>query len=232
MKLKVDFHVHTIYSGDSSVTLEAAVQAALEAGLDGLAITDHDSCEALKKLDKFKDAPVLLLPGVEISSSDGHILALGLEKPVPPGLPAKETVEEIKRKGGVAVAAHPLCPFKKSLGEHVLREVRFDAVETLNASTIPVLYSSELKKLSLLAEELGLPQLGGSDSHTPETIGRAYTVVEVEDASVEEIFEAVRKGKTRPEGERIRLQDALNRLGMKLKQKIGRKLGKDLREEF
>ena len=220
MKLKLDLHVHTTYSGDSIVTLEAAVQAALESELDGIAVTDHDSYEAVKKLKKLENPGIIIIPGVEVSSAQGHILALGVREAPPPGLPAAETVQEIKRLGGVAVAAHPFCPFKKSLGEETIRAVRFDALEVLNASTIPIVYGSELRKLMRLSKELGLPQTGGSDSHTPETIGRAYTVVEADEPNVEAILEAIKAGKCRVEGSRISLHEALGRLWMKAKSKI------------
>ncbi|MHC1586575.1 MAG: CehA/McbA family metallohydrolase [Candidatus Hecatellaceae archaeon] len=221
VRLKIDLHVHTIYSGDSSITLEAAIQAAKTVELDGLALTDHDSCQAWKHIGRLEGQGVLLIPGIEVSSAGGHILALGVMEPIPPGLPVRETVEEIWRKGGIAVAAHPLCPFKKSLGEEVLREVKFDAIETLNASTIPFLYSSELKRASMIAEELGLPQVGGSDSHTPETIGKAYTIVEADEPSVKAVLKAIKNGRCIPAGSRISLQDALNRLGLRLRRKLG-----------
>jgi len=221
MKLRIDLHIHTTYSGDSNLTLEALAFSALKNELDGVAITDHDTCEALKEAGKLERQGLLVIPGIEVSSSDGHIVGLGVSKPIPPGLPAGETVREIKRMGGVAIAAHPLCPFKKSIGESVLKTAGFDAVEVLNASTLPIIYASEVKKLNRLCMELGLPQVGGSDSHTPETVGRAYTLVEAEEKSAEAVIEAVKKGETMPGGDRITLQEALGRLGMKLKQKFG-----------
>ncbi|RLI24408.1 MAG: hypothetical protein DRO52_05595 [Candidatus Hecatellales archaeon] len=221
IKLKIDLHVHTNYSGDSRLTLEALASSALEKELDGVAITDHDTCEALKRVEKLERQGLIVVPGIEISSAQGHILGLGISEAVPPGLPAAETVKEVKRLGGIAVAAHPLCPFKKSVGEEVLRRVRFDAVEVLNASTLPIIYGSEAGRLERLCRELGLPMVGGSDSHTPETVGRAYTLVEAEERTVEAVMEALRRGRVTPGGERITLREALGRLGMKLRQKFG-----------
>jgi hypothetical protein len=220
MKLKIDLHVHTNYSGDSKLTIEALASSALEKELDGVAITDHDTCEALKRSKKLEEQGLLVIPGIEISSSDGHIIGLGINKLIPPGLPADETIKEIKRLGGVAIAAHPLCPFKKSVGEDILRTAGFNAVEVLNASTLPIIYASEARKLNRLCEELKLPQVGGSDSHTPDTVGRAYTLVEVEKRTAQAVIETVRDGKTIPEGSRISLQEALGRLGMKLKERF------------
>ncbi|HID19243.1 TPA: PHP domain-containing protein [Candidatus Bathyarchaeota archaeon] len=220
MKLRIDLHVHTNYSGDSKLTIEALASSALENELDGVAITDHDTCEALKQVKKLEEQGLLVIPGIEISSSDGHIIGLGINKLIPSGLPADETIREIKRLGGIAIAAHPLCPFKKSVGEEVLRTAGFNAIEVLNASTLPIIYASEARKLNRLCEELKLPQVGGSDSHTPETVGRAYTLVEVEERTVRAVVKTVRNGKTIPEGSRISLQEAIRRLGMKLKQRF------------
>ncbi len=221
MKIKVDLHVHTVYSGDSKITLEAAIEAAKRAELDGIAITDHDTVEALSKIEKFKESGILIIPGMEVTSIEGHILAYGIWDPVPPGLSAEETVEEIRRRGGVAVAAHPLFPFKKSIGEKTLRKLKVDAIETLNASTLPFIYSAEIKKLTKISEELGVPQVGGSDSHTPETIGLAYTVIDVESESIQGVLEAIKAGRVKPEGSRISMHQLLNRLWFNTLRKLG-----------
>jgi hypothetical protein len=221
LKIKVDLHVHTIYSGDSKVTLEAAVEAAKRAELDGIAITDHDTVEALNKIEKFKKSGILIIPGIEISAIEGHILAFGVWEPVPPGLSAEETIKEVRRLGGVAVAAHPLFPFKKGIGEKTLRNLKIDAIETLNASTLPLMYNSEIKKLNKISAELGLPQVGGSDSHLPETVGLAYTVMEVKSESIQDILEAIKTGNVKPEGSRISMHHLLNKLWLNALRKLG-----------
>jgi len=149
MKLKIDLHVHTVYSGDSSITLEKAIVAAKKAGLDGFAITDHDSVEMNKKI-LGKNFDLIIIPGVEVTSKDGHILGLGVLEPIKPNLSAFETVKKIHELGGLAIAPHPLNPFKHSLNKDVVEKIGVDAVETANASMPHVLQF----KIEELAEKL------------------------------------------------------------------------------
>ncbi|WP_309492834.1 PHP domain-containing protein [Candidatus Hecatella orcuttiae] len=216
MQLKLDLHVHTVYSGDSVITLKKAVEAAEKAGLDGIAITDHDTVDALKEIPSHSS--ILILEGIEVSSLQGHILGLGVSARIPQGLPASDTVDRIRRLGGVAVVAHPFNFLKRSLNGEAIRRLKPDAVEAINASSILPL---TIRKAVQAARELGLPQVGGSDSHIPETIGKAYTLVEVEEASREAVLQALKAGKTRAEGRKISPVDFLRKIGWQMKIKGG-----------
>jgi len=193
--LRIDLHVHTFYSGDAITSPREAVLWAKKAGLHGLAITDHDTLKgALKAHEIGRREGVLILPGMELESRGGHVLALCPLEPVRPGNSLAETVETVREAGGLAILAHPyhlLAPRAWDL--EGLRAL--DAVEVLNASDPLAALSTRLA--IRLARALGKPETGGSDAHFPEAIGAAYTVVEA-DPDPDEVLSAIEKGLTTP----------------------------------
>lgn len=220
MKLKVDLHVHTIYSGDSTITPREAVERAVKLRLDALAITDHDSFEGYEKIEK--DSNPLIVPGIEISSKDGHILGLGLLEPIELGLTAFETIEQIHRLGGLAIIPHPMNPLKHSLKKNVLNSIEPDALESLNASTLPP-FTFQHRKIEDLAKRRGIPKTGGSDAHIPSNIGKAYTIVEAKKPSVEDIITAIKTGRITPAGNFLSVADFIPRVWIKIGNKIKNK---------
>ena len=183
--LKIDFHVHTCYSCDSSITLKQVVSCARKKGLDGVAITDHNTIKGALKL-KTKD--IIVIPGIEVSTSDGHLLGINVTKSITKKLGMEETIEIIHDDGGIAVAPHPFS-FYKSPPSRSVRN--YDAVEVMNASSIP--FSILTHFSSQFAKNLNLPQTGGSDSHYAPEIGLAYSVVD-SCSDVDEIVSAIKKG--------------------------------------
>lgn len=213
LRLKIDLHVHTRYSHDSTITLDEIVAYSKKRGLNGVAITDHDVVKgALRLAQKAKE--LIVIPGVEVTTSHGHVLALNTTKPVPKELSPSETIQIIHEAGGIAVAAHPTV-FYKGLRGHV--NSNFDAVEVVNASAFPFFLSTYLSHK--LAVRLDLPQTAGSDAHYASEIGFAYTVVDT-DPEVDEIVHAIKKGATSPCGKPIPWKLRLKRGYFNLKKKM------------
>lgn len=77
MKLLADLHVHSRASADGRSSIEALIEAAKARGLAAITVSDHDLCTPLPE-----SPDVLLIPGVEITSANGHILGLFLERPI------------------------------------------------------------------------------------------------------------------------------------------------------
>jgi hypothetical protein len=213
LQLKIDLHVHTHYSYDSLITPEELVYYARKHGLDAVAITDHDRIDSALKIAKETD--FLIIPGMEISSLNGHIVALNVQEQIPPKLSVDETVDKIHEAGGIAVACHPVTPFKVGLGKHT--SSKFDAVEVINASAIPFGYS--VKHGEKIASRLGIARVAGSDAHYGPEIGYAYTLVDAE-LEVEEIIKALSKGLCQPFGRAIPLTTRLKREFLILKRKL------------
>lgn len=213
LTLKIDLHVHTCYSYDAIITLEEVVAYSKKRGLDGIAITDHDTlCGALKLT---RESELIIIPGVEITTRQGHVLALNITTPISPRLGLSETIQRIHDAGGIAVAAHPTAVGKEGLGlGRVTQTLDLDAIEVINSAAFPYFLSTYLSRR--LAAELSLPQTAGSDSHIPETIGMAYTVIDA-DPEVDEIIHAIKRGATIPTGKPIPWMMRLQKLALSLK---------------
>jgi predicted metal-dependent phosphoesterase TrpH len=193
LQLKIDLHVHTHYSHDSVITPQDLIFYSKKRGLDGVAVTDHDRLDSALKLAK--ETSLFIIPGMEIESANGHIVALNLKEAIPKGLSVDETVDRIHEAGGIAVASHPVTFFKGSLGKHV--SSKFDAVEVINSSAFP--FNRSVKHGELLASHFRKARVAGSDAHYGPEIGCAYTVVDAE-PDVTAVINAIKKGTCQPFG--------------------------------
>lgn len=196
MQLSIDLHVHTHYSVDSIITFEELIFYSEKRGLDGVAVTEHDRLDCTLKMARETD--FLIVPGIEVSSLNGHIIGLNVQKEIPKNLSIEETVDRIHDAGGVAIACHPVTFFKGSLGKLVNH--RLDAVEVINSSAIP--FGCSVKGAERLASNLGLARVAGSDAHYGPEIGFAYTLVDAE-PNADEIAKAIEKGLCQPFGKAI-----------------------------
>jgi hypothetical protein len=206
-------HVHTKYSYDAFITSKELVKFSKKRGLDGVAITDHDTVDGLREFSKIKG--LLVIPGVEITTSQGHVLALNVNTFFRPGLSFAETVDQIHDTGGLAVVAHPTA-FFKGISEERLLDENFDAIEVINASAVP--FSFSVRKNRKIAVNLNLPQIGGSDAHQGPEVGMAYTVIDAE-TGVEGVIKAVKNGAVTPFGRAIPWRLRLRRQFLSVKKR-------------
>ncbi|MCW3978389.1 MAG: CehA/McbA family metallohydrolase [Candidatus Bathyarchaeota archaeon] len=206
MRLRIDLHVHSVYSQDSYVTFEDAIRRCHEEGLDGFAFTDHDAIAEFP-VRKAEEGGVVFIQGVEISAVGAHVLAFDIDEIVPMGLSISDTVDRIHDQGGIAIVAHPYSVFRTWVSAREIEDAGFDCVEVANAAQFP--YGWMLGRNTALARKLELPVTGGSDAHIPRTIGRAHTILETEARDVEGILGALRKGETEAEGRGISLSERM-----------------------
>lgn len=206
MQVKADLHVHTTYSNDSVITPKELILYSKKRGLNAVAVTDHNQIDGALKIAKETD--FLIIPGIEVSSLNGHIVGLNVCELLPKGLSAEETVDRIHKAGGIAIACHPYALFKGSIGKHV--SANFDAIEVINASSFP--FGRTMRKAKQLAQSLNLPQVAGTDAHYGPVIGQAYTIIESE-ADVDAVVEAVQKGRCQPVGSPISILMRLENQG-------------------
>ena len=202
MKLRLDLHVHTVGSSDAHTRLDELVPGIRRNGLDGLAITDHNA------LARETPPGAIIIPGIEISSHEGHIIGLGVSAPIHRDLPADETIRQIRNQGGVSIIAHPYDLFRSAVHPESLTETP-DAIEVVNSASI--LHSITWKRAKTFATRRNLPQTGGSDSHIPQTIGKAFTVIESESDTVASILNAIKKGSVVAHGRPYHLTDRLHK---------------------
>ncbi|MBD3254483.1 MAG: PHP domain-containing protein [Candidatus Lokiarchaeota archaeon] len=191
--LKLDLHLHTIYSGDSLITPKEAVSFAKKKGLDGIAITDHNTLKALEIAKKENNSSeLMIIPGMEIETNIGEILALFISEEIS----LKDNrffsvIEDVKEKNGLVVIPHPFDflrsnHLKMSIVEEFSNLKRYiDGIEIIN-SRIILKYC--VKRAIEFNERYDFFETGGSDAHTKEEIGNGYTLVNgISDKSQENV---------------------------------------------
>lgn len=168
---RADVHMHTTCS-DGLPTPEQLAARLARTGLAVAAVTDHDTIEgALRVEEALAGRGPQIVVGSEVSSADGHILALFVTRDVPPGLSAAATIAAIHDQGGLAVAAHP---YSLVLGVGDLAgRLPFDGIEMCNGS--PLMGLSNLRARRRLARAAPA-RLGGSDAHVAQAAGWVHTV--------------------------------------------------------
>ena len=180
---KADIHVHTKYSGfaryslaqfpDSISEPDMVVKAAIRKRLDVLCVTDHNSIAGALKAQKYAAglSGIEVVIGEEVSTAEGEIIGLFLQERIEPGLDAQETAERIHEQGGLAIAPHPFSPHCPCLGRKV-QQLDLDGIEVFNAIHRDP-YSNRLALRKSMTD--GKASMGGSDAHSVEMVGNAYT---------------------------------------------------------
>jgi hypothetical protein len=222
--MKFDLHVHSDYSKDSKSSHDDIFEVVLKRGLDGLAICDHDTVEgglACEKRALELGLDITVIPGIEVTSSKGHILVLGIRKNIEPLLSPEETIERARKHGGTVIIPHPFKQSSHGIGS--FEGLDIDAVEVFNSRCI--LNKSNLKAKTE-AKRLGIPGVGGSDSHVPEMVGQAYTDINSSENTMEAVLRAIRDGEVAPAGKNTPLPIILKQMSGSVKQKLKRRLSK------
>ncbi len=173
--MKVDMHVHTCYSRDATLSLENIMESCRRRGLDGVAITDHNTIAGALALKEM--APFLVIVGEEINTTKGEILGFFLKEEIPQGLTPKEAMARIREQGGLVGVPHPLDRVRCSaMGQKALLEI-WEELDFLEGFNSRVTFPSDNRKAQALAQAQGLPITAGSDAHTAYEIGRAYVEI-------------------------------------------------------
>jgi predicted metal-dependent phosphoesterase TrpH len=203
---KADLHMHSTYS-DGTGTIEqilAYTQHSTE--LDVIAITDHDVIEgSLRARDLWAKGSYRFdfVVGEEITTKEGHLLGLFIEKRVPPGLSMERSIDLIHEQGGLAIIAHPLHRFFRHSCQrqvmdriHAAKDVWFDGIETWNASFCGI-YANYIA-MNANRTIYGLSELGNSDAHTVSSIGCGVTWFEGKTS--QDVRTTIEKGLSAPGG--------------------------------
>jgi predicted metal-dependent phosphoesterase TrpH len=193
MPFNIDLHTHSFFSGDGVSSPEELITAARAKDLHGLAITDHNTCEAMpylleKGLMREDGQPVndfLIIPAVEITTAEGHLLCIGATLPYLKGKPARQVCDMIHERGGLAIPPQPYDLFRAGIRFSTLETLPIDALEVFNAATTLRRYNRYAFKYAQLR---GLPMTAASDAHHAAAVGTAYTILDTKDFSVKGIL--------------------------------------------
>jgi predicted metal-dependent phosphoesterase TrpH len=225
--MKFDLHVHSYHSKDSNSSHDDILEVALKRGLDGFAICDHDTVEgglACEKRALELGHKITVIPGVEVTSSKGHILVLGIRENIEPFLSPEETIRRARKLGGTVIIPHPFKQSSHGIGS--FEGLDIDAVEVFNSRC---LLNNANHKALIEAERLGIPGVAGSDSHIPEMVGQAYTEIDASENTAEAVLRAVREGKVSPAGKNTPTPIILRQMSGSTKRKLKKRLGKFLK---
>jgi predicted metal-dependent phosphoesterase TrpH len=177
MKIRLDLHIHTVFSFDGSIDPSGLRDICAQRGLAGVAVTDHDSLQG--GLDFASELPdLMIIPGEEVRSREGEIIGLFLREEIPPGLPAPQTMRLIHEQGGLVIIPHPFDYVKLTrMSSRRLEELRdyINAIEAINGKPR---YWGANKRARIFADSLDIPVTAGSDAHTTDHVGLVYTEME------------------------------------------------------
>ncbi|HTY92077.1 MAG TPA: PHP domain-containing protein [Methanocella sp.] len=189
--LRFDLHVHTNYSKDGLSTVEDVLRAAAAKGLAGVAITDHNTTAGARYALEVVEtvAPgLIVIPGEEVSTKEGHLIVLGITQDIPPGMAVEDTIREAKKMGGLVIVPHP---YNRPRHGMPIPEGA-DAAEVFNSRYILGMHN----RMALRgARARHMPEVAGSDAHQASQVGSAITLIKAE-RTPRDVMEAIRQGKT------------------------------------
>lgn len=190
---KMDSHIHSEYSPDSKSKLKDIFKVAKSRNIDIIAISDHNTVDGSKEARRLtKKDDLLVIPSIEISSIEGHILGFGCEEKIDRDLPAAETIDLIHDQSALAIIPHPYCFYRHGLlCKADYKDLKIDAIETKNARFIVGYCNNKAKNLS---KNENLPSLGASDAHYFKFVGDCYSKIDCE-KDIDSILKSIKKGK-------------------------------------
>lgn len=214
--IKADLHIHSFYSHDGLSSVKEIIETALKKGINCLAITDHQEIKGSLEALRFAfDKNILVIPGLEIKTKEGDLLALGIKENIPRGFSALETIKKVKRKGGFTIIPHPFSwinpfKFKRTNLEELLKLI--DAIEVLNAFN----FHFANKRAFKFTQKYFLPFTAGSDAHYKKFIGKTYLEIKKEIRNEKGIFEEIRNKNVVLGGEEINLWERTTGISQKI----------------
>ncbi len=213
--LTLDLHIHSQYSEDAMGSAKIIKQSVKKKGLQGMAITDHNTIKGGLAAKKHADKDFIVIPGMEISTRDGHVIALNVSSDITKGLPVEETVDRIYDEGGIPIIPHLFRNMSGIKKEKLIPIAhKLSAIEVYNGCSLP---QTNLKTAHI-AKAFQLGGTGGSDAHMPQYAGYAYTTVDTTEISVDAVLDAIEKKRTWGEGKTLPLSYRRERMMKSIKQ--------------
>ena len=202
--IKLDLHIHTSYSGDSLINPRDIINYVKLKGLDGFAITDHQTLRAFKVLKEIgSNKDLIIIPGMEIKTHIGEIIILFIEDEIRfNDNNFHSIVEKVKENNGLVVIPHPFDFLRDSslkmnlLNDKIINKF-IDGIEIINSR---IIFKKCITKAKNFNKKYNLFETGGSDAHTLKEIGNGYTLIRDADKSFESIKNCLLEKKSRSMG--------------------------------
>lgn len=203
--MKYDLHIHSKYSSDGVLEPEKIIKIAIKKGLDGIAITDHNTIKGGLKTKKYETEDFKVIVGSEIMTERGEITGLFLSEEIK-SKDAQGVISEIKDQNGIIVIPHPFDELRHSAFHPAEEDVKIlDCIEGFNSRCVFQKYNEKAVEFGI---KHNLSITGGSDAHFSNEIGNARIITETED-----IREAIMKNDVKVFGKRSSL---INHIGTKM----------------
>lgn len=189
----MDLHTHTWASPDCQTPPASLIERAREAGLQRLAVTDHNTISGALEAQAL--APEFVIIGEEIETdSGGELIAYFVTKPVPAGLSVEEALRRLRQQGAVISVSHPLDRLRGSaMGARHTQEIIAD-VDALEGFNARCLLGVDNRRAQTLAAEHGKMLTAGSDAHTLAEVGAGFVTLPPFKASAESFLASLKRG--------------------------------------
>lgn len=190
LTIRADFHTHSIgeevFGSRAESRIARHVDAAVEVGLDCLAVSDHNDLRPGLMAREYATRcglPILILPAMELTTEERvHLVAIGLQAPIEPWQPLDATIARIRVVGAISILPHPFFAHLR-----LMRDV--DAIERFNA---------RYGDFDLNGTDVA--KVADSDAHSADDLRQSqhHTLLEVSSLTWDGVAEAIRAGRTTP----------------------------------
>lgn len=181
---RADLHIHSLASDGVSSVAEILDHAQHRAGLDVIAITDHermDAAQAARAMAEARNLPIGVIVGEEVTTRGGHVVGLFLTRRIRPWSSLRSTIAHIHEQGGLAIIAHPLVPYPLCASGRSIRRLlddpdlifHPDGIEAFNPTTAGMRWGARAPEF---VRQSGVAAIGASDAHRAEHVGQAITL--------------------------------------------------------
>jgi predicted metal-dependent phosphoesterase TrpH len=167
-----ELHCHTAYSWDCEIPVKEVVRYAVAKGIAVLAITDHNEVDGAFEAQRLAPPELRIIVGEEISTQEGHLIALFITHKIEPHQPAEQTIAEIRKQGGIVLIPHAFDRLRGGFGEQNLLRLK-DKIDFLEVFNARVLFPEDNVRALTFAKEQGMASYVGSDGHTGYEYGNA-----------------------------------------------------------
>jgi predicted metal-dependent phosphoesterase TrpH len=186
----IDMHIHTRFSACSIIRIARLIEKARKAGLDGICITDHDTADSLSVFKNISsDQGICIIIGMEYTTRKGDFLVFGPVEYIPKDMSAEDLIKWSKKEGAAAIPAHP---FRKARPADLDILRKSEIIEGINGRNHP--RENSLCSKWLKEQGNGKKEIGGSDAHTLDEVGRIVTVFNKNIYTVEDLLKELTAG--------------------------------------
>lgn len=190
----LELHAHTHHSRGTKIyydgisSPEEMVKGAKAVGAGGIFITDHDKITGAVEAKKYAHKHGMkVFMGEEVTTEMGHLVALGIQERIEPGMTVYETLDEIHSQGGIGIGVHPFDIKRDGIGYEA---VKCDAMEVFNAMCLDRHSNNKCRGIAIDNDR---PMVAGSDAHWSQMLGNGQ--IRVKSTDLDGILKEIKRGK-------------------------------------